>query len=117
MRVMALVGLIFHMRGRNGDAARLLFRRLVDLVIGRVRRLAGLCQNLGDRRRQRRLAVIDVTDRPDVAMRLGAVEFLFGQGPLRMSSFLYLRLAVRRISPEPLGRRSVVPARSDRIAW
>jgi hypothetical protein len=39
----------------------------------------GLCfdQHLGDRRRQRRLAVIDVPDRPDVHVRLAAVKFLF----------------------------------------
>ena len=37
VRVMALVGLVLDVRGRDGDAARLLFRRLVDLVIGRVR--------------------------------------------------------------------------------
>ena len=36
MRVMALVGLVLDVRGGDGDAARLLFRRLVDLVIGGV---------------------------------------------------------------------------------
>jgi hypothetical protein len=36
---------------------------------------AGLRQHLGDRRRQRRLAVVDVTDRPDVAMRLVRSNF------------------------------------------
>ena len=80
--VVPLVGLVLDVRGRNRDAARLLLRRLVDLVVGRVGRPARLRQNLGDRRRQRRLAVIDVTDRADVAVRLGAVEFLFGHGSL-----------------------------------
>ena len=87
VRVVALVGLVFDVRGRNGDAARLLFRRLVDLVIGRVGRLALLGQHLGDRRRQRRLAVIDVTDRADIAMRLVAVEFFFGHETLRSDSW------------------------------
>ena len=32
--VVALVGLVLDVRGRDGDAARLLFRRLVDLVVG-----------------------------------------------------------------------------------
>ena len=50
--------------------ARLLLRRLVDLVVGGERRPAGLRQYLRDRRRQRRLAVIDMPDRPDIAMRL-----------------------------------------------
>jgi hypothetical protein len=36
-----------------------------------------LGQRLGDRRRQRRLAMIDVSDRPDVHVRLAAVKFLF----------------------------------------
>src|SRR6185503_8983167 len=76
--VVALVGLVFDVRGRDGDAARLLLRRLVDLVVRRVGGAAGLRQHLGDRRRQRRLAVVDVPDRADIAVRLVAVEFLFG---------------------------------------
>ena len=35
VRVVAVLGLILHVRRRNRDAARLLFRGLVDLVIGR----------------------------------------------------------------------------------
>ena len=72
MGVMAVLRLIFDMRRRNRDAARLLFRRLVDLVIGRKGRAARLRQNLGDRRRQRRLAMVDVPNRPNVAVRLRA---------------------------------------------
>jgi hypothetical protein len=34
-----------------------------------------LRQRLSDRRRQRRLAVIDVPDRPYVAMRLASIKF------------------------------------------
>jgi hypothetical protein len=83
VRVMALVGLILDVSGRNGDAARLLFRRLVDLVISGERRAALFSEHFGDRRRQRRLAVVDVTDRPDVAMGLGPLEFFFGHGTLR----------------------------------
>jgi hypothetical protein len=66
------------MRRRDRDAARLLFRRLVDLVIGRERRTARLCQNLGDRSRQRRLPVVDVPDRPNVAVRLRSLKLRFG---------------------------------------
>ena len=86
MRVVALLGRVFDVRRRNGDAARLFFRRLVDLVIGGEDGAAGLRQYLGDRRRQRRLAVVDVTDRTDIAMRLVAQEFFFGHGPLRSES-------------------------------
>jgi hypothetical protein len=84
---MAFVRLILDVRRRNGDAARLLFRRLVDLIIGGESGAAGLCQNLGDGGRQRGLAVVDVTDGPDIAMGLGPLEFLFGHGTLRSGSF------------------------------
>ncbi len=78
VRVMALLRLVLDMRGRDRDAAGLLLRRLVDLVIGGEGRPARLRENLGDRGRQRRLAVVDVADRADVAMRLGTRKFLFG---------------------------------------
>src|SRR5581483_8854593 len=61
------------------DAPGLLLRRLVDLVEGRVvdgRVLFG--QDLRDRRSERRLPVVDVPDRADVQMGLGALELLLG---------------------------------------
>jgi hypothetical protein len=36
-----------------------------------------LLQYLGDRRRQRRLAMIDVTNRPDIAVRLIPLKLFF----------------------------------------
>ena len=78
--VVALGGLVFDVRRRNGDAARLLFRRLVDLVIGGEGRAAGLGEDLGDGCGQRGLAVIDVTDGADVAVRLRARKFFLGHG-------------------------------------
>ena len=49
--------------------------RVVDLVESRrCGAAASLRQHLRDRRRQRRLAVVHVTDRPDVDVRLGALE-------------------------------------------
>ena len=75
VRVVAVRGLILHVRGGDRDAARLFLGRLVDLVVRRERRAAGLRQHLGDRGRQRRLAVIDVADRADIAMRLVPLEF------------------------------------------
>ena len=83
MRVVACGRLILDVRGRDRDAARLLFRRLVDLVISRVGRAAGLRQNLGDRGGQRRLAVVDVTNRSHIAVRLIPFKLLFGHGTLR----------------------------------
>src|SRR6516165_7157365 len=70
MRVMPLLGLVFDMRRRDRDAPRPLLRRLVNLVVRSERRPTLLRQHFGDRRRQRRLAVVDVTNRPDVAVRL-----------------------------------------------
>src|SRR6185312_9158789 len=75
MRIVALLRLVLDMRRRDRDAARLLLRRLVDLVVRRVGRSTRLGQNLGDRCRQRRLAMIDMADRPDVAVRLIPLKF------------------------------------------
>ncbi len=73
--VVALVGFIFDVGGVDGNTARFFFRRRVDLVIARIFRLAGLGEHLGDRRRQGRLAMIDMANRPDIAMRLIPFEF------------------------------------------
>ncbi len=77
VRVVAVRGLVLDVRGVDRDAARLFFRRCVDLVVA-----LGLAAELGrqhrrDRRRQRRLAVVDVTDRAHVHVRLGPLEFAF----------------------------------------
>src|SRR5207237_114756 len=49
----------------------------------RKRCTAGFRQPLGDRRRQRRLAMVDVTDRSDVAVRFGTFKLCFGHLTLR----------------------------------
>ena len=85
VRVVAVLGLILDVRRRDRDAARLFFRRLVDLVIGRERRPARLRQHLGDRRRQRRLAMVNVTNRADVAVRLVTFKFFLSHFTLRSS--------------------------------
>ena len=71
VRVVALRRLVLHVRRGDGDAALALFRCVVDRVerAERVLRVV-LGQHLRDRRRQRRLAVIDVPDRPNIHMRL-----------------------------------------------
>ena len=61
-------------------AARFLFGGVVDLVVLLRRRQTGLRQIMGDRRGQRRLAMVDVTDRSDVDVRLRALEFGLGHG-------------------------------------
>ena len=77
VRVMAIGGLVLDVSRRDGDAAGLLFRRLVDLVVGGEGGATGFGQHLGDGRGQRGLAVVDVADRADVAVRLVARELLF----------------------------------------
>ena len=75
--VVALLGLVFHVGRRDGDAALPLFRSVVDgieaaeLDIGVKVRKA-----LGDSRRQSGLAVVDVTDRAHVDVRLGPCKLL-----------------------------------------
>ncbi|EAQ07817.1 ISxac3 transposase [Yoonia vestfoldensis SKA53] len=75
VRIMARFGFVFHVRGRNRDPAGLFFGRAVDLVVG-----LEIAEILGDRRRQRRLAVVNVTDRADVHVRFGAFELCLCHG-------------------------------------
>ena len=76
VRIVTVRGLVLHVRRRDRDAALPLFRSVVDRVerTERVLRVV-LLQYLRDRRRQRRLAVIDVSDRPHVHVRLRTIKF------------------------------------------
>ncbi len=81
VRVVALGRLVFHVRGRDRDTAGLFFRRVVDRIERTERNLRiVLRQHLRDGRRQSRLAVIDMSDRSNVDVRLAAVEFFFTHG-------------------------------------
>ena len=111
VRVVAVVGLVLHVRDGDRDAALLLLRRLVDLVEGREVGQALLGQHLGDRGGERGLAVVDVTDRPDVDVRLGPLELLlrhrrfpplYSPGPAPRSPW--------RSGPEPPGTRAAASA-------
>ncbi|EAQ26162.1 ISxac3 transposase [Roseovarius sp. 217] len=125
MGVVTRLGLVFHMRGRDRDPARLFFRRTVDLVIG-----PEFAKILGDRRSQRRLAVVNVTNRADVHMRLVTCKLFlchdtgsffcscavrvgapYGDGRVGR-----LPTAVMRISFGFLQRCCAAPARNARIA-
>src|SRR6266571_554702 len=78
VRIMPLVGLIFHVGRGDGDAAGFFFRRVInrikrpELDLGIV-----FLQHLGDGRRQRGLAMINVTNGAYVHVRLIAFKFLF----------------------------------------
>ncbi len=76
VRVVTIGGFVFHVRRRDRDSTSLLFRRIVDRIEAPELYLRiVLGQRFGDRRRQRRLAVIDVSDRPHVYVRLAAIKF------------------------------------------
>ncbi len=106
--VVTVFRLVFHMRRGDRDPARLLFRRTVDLVIG-----LEVTEILRDRRRQRRLAVVNVTNRADVAMRLVTFKLCLSHG-LAPSSLKSLSLT--RISRRPHRQLPEAPARSGRMS-
>ena len=77
VRVVPLLGLVLDVRDRDRDTALPLLRRLVDLVerLGvRVQLRVLVVQHARDRSRQRRLAMVDVTDGADVDVRLRPLE-------------------------------------------
>ena len=88
VRIVTVRRLVLHVRRRDRDAALALFRSVVDRVerTERVLRVV-LLQYLRDRRRQRRLAVIDVTDRSHVHVRLRTIKlFLRHKNPIPFRS-------------------------------
>src|SRR3989442_253452 len=71
VRVVPRLRPVCHVRHRDRDPALPLFRRVVDRPVLPHRNLLVLrVQHLRDRRGQRRLAVVDVPDRPHVHVRL-----------------------------------------------
>ena len=96
VRVVAVGRLVFHVRYRNRDAALALFRRVIDRIERPERYLRiVLRQHFRDRRRQRRLAVIDVPDRPNIHVRLISFEFF-----LRHRASLFIRTSRLCFYPE-----------------
>jgi hypothetical protein len=66
---------VFDVRGIDRDTTRLFFRRCVNLVV-RLRFATKLLrQDRRDRRRQRRLPMINVTNRANVYVRLRTFKF------------------------------------------
>ena len=80
--VVAGVGLVLDVGDRDRDPALALLGRVVDRVERAVLGLALEREVLGDRGRERRLAVVDVADRADVHVRLVALELLLGHRTL-----------------------------------
>src|SRR6185503_991688 len=77
VRVVTIVRLVLHVSRRDRDPALPLFRRVVDRSVIAYRDLRILLrQNHRDRRRQRRLPMIHVSDRPHVHVRLRPLVLL-----------------------------------------
>ena len=111
VRVVTVLRLVLDVRRVDRDAARLLFRRVVDRLEAADSRVAALLrEDRCDRRRQRRLAMVDVTDGADVQMRLCALELLLAHVPPPIPFLSCRRRRSRQRSTEGLPR-------SDRIAW
>ncbi|SHW82083.1 Uncharacterised protein [Mycobacteroides abscessus subsp. abscessus] len=74
--VVTLLGLVLHVRDVDRDTTSLLFGSVVDLVEGRRLVQIGVLvmQHLGDSCSESGLAVVNVTDGPDVDVRLRPLE-------------------------------------------
>ena len=78
VRIVTLCGLILKVTGVDRNTARFLFWRVIDFIIlhDLVTKLASAVH--GDGGAERRLSVVNVSDRTDVHVRFGTLEFLFG---------------------------------------
>ena len=77
--IVTLVGFILDVSSVDGDTTLFFFGSVINLV-ERLHFFASaeaLVQRLGDSSRQRRLTVIDVTNRTDIYVRFGTLEFFF----------------------------------------
>src|SRR5690606_33811992 len=103
VRVVPLVALVLHVRRRNRNAPRLLLRRLVDLVVRTELSTVTLRHHLRQRRRQRRLTMIHMTNRPYVYVRLRSHKFrLVHIGtPARSSTSLTTSVVALGTRPSP----------------
>ncbi|KFL88401.1 hypothetical protein AmDm5_2403 [Acetobacter malorum] len=73
--VVTLCGFIFHVSRGDGDTTSALFRSGIDLVVCFKVSTTGFCQRLRDSSRQRRLAMVNVADGADVAVRFIPLKF------------------------------------------
>ena len=72
--VVALEGLIFHVRGVDCNTALTFFGGGIDVSVAFLLSEALFSQRVGDRRGERGFAVVNVTDSANVYVRLGALE-------------------------------------------
>ncbi len=122
VRVVPVRRAVFHVARRDRQnlgvvAASLRLRGLGDLVVGNELRPPSVRRNLGQRRGERGLSVVDVTNGANVDVGFGPIEFLFrhdspslascrpGPVPASGSSLLPVRLGLPPDSPSPCGLR------------
>src|SRR4051794_12008222 len=113
--VMALLGLVLDVGDGNRDAPLPLLRRVVDAVKGAHLRAPLQGQRLGDGRRQTRLAVVDVPDRPHVHMRLGPRKLLLPHDPrwLLSPTDRLCRTSSKTCGPANTKRGSIEPLAAE----
>src|SRR5215213_7296570 len=109
--VVAVLRLVLHVRGGDRDTALLLLRSVVDLLEALRLPADLLGKYLGDRRCQRRLAVVDMTDGADVHVRLSALELLLRHSELPLSQSL-LRAGPELAKHTPCSAYALAPTGS-----
>ncbi|MNJ55103.1 hypothetical protein D3C77_505770 [compost metagenome] len=79
VRVVTVRGIIFNVRGVDGDTTSLFFRRVVDLVVtlGYAATAEHFGTDAGQGCSQRGLAMVNVTDGANVEVRFVTFEFFF----------------------------------------
>jgi hypothetical protein len=96
VRVVAVRRLVLDVRRRNRDAAGLLFRRLVNLVVRHEGAAVRLRHHLRQRCRQRRLAMVHVPNRAHVDVRLRTRKFFLSHDQLPLENSSIYSTGVRR---------------------
>jgi hypothetical protein len=104
MRVMARFGLVLDVTDVNGDTTRFFFRRVVNIIVLHPLGLPLQTKHLGDGSGERGLAVIDVTNRPDIDM--GLVTF-------KLSHVSLILYALRLLLTFFAGRARALPTEYD----
>ncbi len=95
VRIVAFVALVFDVGGRDRDAALFFFGSGVDRIIGARLGHALLGQHAGDRGGEGGLAVVNVTDRADVHVRLCAFELVLSHLEFSLGYLIFLMLSFR----------------------
>ena len=83
--IVALVALVFHVRGGDGDTTGALFGGTVNLVVGLELTTVLFGHHLGQRGRQCGLAMVNVTNRTYVYVRFRSFKFFLGHGDYPLS--------------------------------